>query len=102
MLERDLQAQIIKYLRRQPSTFVIKTIQTNNRGIPDLIICRHGQFIFIEIKKPDTPANGTPLQRHQMDALRDAGAVGFVTNNFNDFLTKYQQIILQPPSLEID
>lgn len=92
MTESQLQSKILQYLKTQPHTFCIKTIKTNARGTPDIIIVYRGFFIFIEVKRPDTRPRATPLQLHTMEALISAGARGFITNDYTTFLSTYTAI----------
>ncbi len=53
MREQQIQAKKIKELEAQ-GFYVIKLINTNKNGIPDLIaIPKDSDVLFIEVKKPD-------------------------------------------------
>lgn len=93
MLEKTLQSKILAYLKTQPHTVAINTVLLSQRGFPDILVCHKGRFIFIEVKSPQHKPQGTPLQEHRMILLRRAGAVGFVTNSFDDFISKYFYLI---------
>lgn len=81
MLESTLQKQVISWLRTIPRLFVIKTVTTNRRGIPDLIICYRGYFIYIELKTKSAHSTLTPLQLHTIKTLDSCGAYGFVATS---------------------
>lgn len=92
MLEKDLQAKILRYLEQQPQTFCIKTVVVNQRGIPDILICHKGRLIYVEVKKPEAAPRVTQLQRLQQKMLESAGAVGFVTNDYKHFVAEFTKL----------
>lgn len=70
MLEKELQARVIKELERY-GWYCVKIIQTNKNGIPDLICHREGLTFYIELKRPGLKP--TPLQDMRQKELRRAG-----------------------------
>ena len=48
-LESIIQREIIVHLERD-GWYVIKLIQTNKNGIPDLLCIRDGKCMFVEVK----------------------------------------------------
>ena len=70
-LEASNQSKIIKYLERH-GWYVIKLIQTNKNGIPDLLAIRSGRYIWIEAKRQGKTAE--PLQQFRHAELRAHGA----------------------------
>ena len=53
MTEQQIQSKKIKELESQ-GYYVIKLINTNKNGIPDLIaIPPNAEILFVEVKKPD-------------------------------------------------
>jgi len=81
-LESAIQAKIIKALERG-GWYVIKLIQTNKNGIPDLLCLRNGRAVFIEVKRPGEKPTPLQLQRHrelkdtgfQVEVVNDAGSL---------------------------
>lgn len=67
MLESQLQAKVIKYLKSK-GAYVVKVIAANRAGIPDLLVCLNGQFIGIEIKR-DQKKQLSPLQKVNMEQI---------------------------------
>ena len=55
--------------------FVINLIKTNKNGITDLLCCKDGEAIFIEIKENGDTLK--PLQKFRIDEL--------IKNGFNAF-----------------
>jgi len=54
--------------------YIIKTMVTNKRGVPDLIGCLNGTLFGIEVKgKGDSPSE---LQTLNIKKITDAGGVG--------------------------
>ena len=53
MKEQQIQAKKIKELEAE-GYYVIKLINTNKNGIPDLVaIPKYSDVLFVEVKKPD-------------------------------------------------
>ena len=69
-LESDIQRSVIKQLEAA-GWYVIKLIQTNKNGIPDLICHRDGQTMYIEVKQPGK--NMTHLQELRYNRLIGEG-----------------------------
>ena len=69
--------------------FVINLIKTNKNGITDLLCCKDGEAIFIEIKE----ANDTlkPLQKFRIDEL--------IKNGFKAFCLKKDKGIIYPKQI---
>jgi len=59
MLESAIQSKVIKELEAN-GWYVVKLMQTNKNGIPDLIAHNEGRTIYMEIKRPNL--RPTPLQ----------------------------------------
>lgn len=71
MTEQQIQSKIIKKLESQ-GYYVIKLVQTNKPGIPDLIaIPRDSNVEFIEVKRPGKKPS--PLQVYRMKELKEHG-----------------------------
>jgi hypothetical protein len=62
--------------------FVVKIIQTNRNGFPDLQCLQNGKIVFIECKREDKKAN-EPLQLYRHSQLRKQGFLVKVINNIN-------------------
>ena len=59
--EQVIQSEIIKYLK-SVGAYTIKVSAATKAGIPDIICCYKGRFIAIEVKRPETKTNISPLQ----------------------------------------
>lgn len=71
MKEQQIQAKKIKELEAQ-GYYVIKLINTNKNGIPDLIaIPPNSDVLFIEVKKPDGKLS--KLQEFRLKELENHG-----------------------------
>ena len=80
-LESIIQREIIAYLE-PGGWFVVKLIQTNKNGIPDLLCIRNGICMFIEVKKP--PARARPLQVYRIRELINHGVVAIVAHSVEE------------------
>ena len=59
--EQAIQSDILKYLK-SVGAYTIKVSAATKSGIPDIICCYKGRFIAIEVKRPETKTNVSPLQ----------------------------------------
>jgi len=70
MLEKEIVAQIMRYLKTVPHCFAWKEHggPHGTAGLPDVICCYHGLFVGLEVKTPSgklTKLQETTLQRIQ-------------------------------------
>jgi Holliday junction resolvase len=70
MTEAQIQTKI-KTRMEKAGWMVIKIIQCNRNGFPDLMCLKGGKTLFIEVKKPTT--NPTDLQEYIHEKLREQG-----------------------------
>jgi len=70
MRESAIQSQVIKYLEKI-GWYVVKIIQTNKNGWPDLQGHKEGITIFIEVKSEKGKVS--QLQQYRHKQLTDAG-----------------------------
>lgn len=59
--EQAIQSDILKYLK-SVGAYTIKVAAATKSGVPDIICCYKGRFIAIEVKRPETKTNVSPLQ----------------------------------------
>lgn len=69
-LESKKQARIIKKYESQ-GYYVVKLIQTNKNGIPDLLLLKDGKCFFIEVKRDNEKPR--PLQEYRKKELENQG-----------------------------
>ena len=72
MLEKDITAAILRYLRCLPECFCWKEHggQYGTAGIPDIICCYRGRFLGLEVKQPGGKL--TKLQEITLERIRAA------------------------------
>jgi Holliday junction resolvase len=80
-LESSIQRDIINHLERC-GWYVVKLIQTNKNGIPDLLCISEGKCMFVEVKRP--PARARPLQIHRINELMNHGVSAIVAHSIDD------------------
>ena len=88
MKESYIQSQIIVKLESW-GWMVVKLIQTNTNGIPDLMAMKDGKTVFIEVKREgEQPA---PLQKHRLNQINAKGILAFWADKADDinFLKTY-------------
>lgn len=73
MLEKDIVATILRFLKAVPECFAWKTHggMYGTAGIPDIICCFRGRFLGLEVKTPTGKL--TRLQEITIDRIRAAG-----------------------------
>lgn len=69
-LESTIQARLIARYTAQ-GWLVVRLIQTNLNGCPDLLLLRDGVARFVEVKRPGCKPR--PLQQYRAEQLRAAG-----------------------------
>jgi Holliday junction resolvase len=83
MRESEIVAKIRNLLKRG-GIWHYKTIGSSfqRAGIPDLIACRDGRFVAIEVKVPG--AKPTPKQQREMAEIRRSGGIAFTATSVHD------------------
>lgn len=81
MSEAKIQKQIIDYLTSK-GAYVVKTIQTNRSGTPDLICCLNGLFLAVEVKTSKGVTSA--LQEYHLKLIGDCGGIGIVACSVED------------------
>jgi len=71
MIEQQIQSKRIKQLEAE-GYYVIKLINTNKNGIPDLIaIPKNADVLFVEVKRPNGKLS--KLQEFRLKELKEHG-----------------------------
>lgn len=70
MLESEYQSRVIKKYEAL-GYYAIKLFKTNKNGIPDLLLLKHNDVIFVEVKGNKT--KHAPLQKFRASELRKLG-----------------------------
>jgi Holliday junction resolvase len=82
-MESKIQTNI-KHRFEKAGWLVVKLIQTNCNGIPDLMCLKNGKTIFIEVKQPGREQ--TELQKFRHTQLIQAGFQVFVLTSEKDII----------------
>ncbi len=70
--ETRLKNRVIQFIRKNyPNAWLYKAADRFTAGIPDLLICKEGQFYAIELKAGANKP--TPIQGHVLRKIRSAG-----------------------------
>lgn len=84
--EKQVQTEILEWLRSQ-GYYVIKTIRSNDTGIPDIIGCADGLFFAIEVKREDLGyEDATPKQKLHIRKILEAGGIAFVASSLEEVI----------------
>lgn len=82
MKEQDIQAKIIKWLQAR-GFWVVKTIVTNRKGVPDLIACSpDGKFVAIEVKAGRNKTS--KLQDYHVEQILNRKGIALVAYSVED------------------
>ena len=84
MLEKDIVAAIMRWLKTVPHCFAWKEHigMYGTAGVPDVICCLDGRFFAFEVKTPE--GRLTKLQEHTIQRIKDAGGHAFVVRSVDD------------------
>lgn len=78
----SLQSKVLRFLERQPDTWVIKVEVANKRGCPDILCCVKGQFYGIEIKEGKQYVSS--IQAEQLKRIQAAGGKTMVIRSIEE------------------
>ena len=83
MLEKKIQAKILKYLRLiYPKAVVWKLADTKINGIPDILFISDGEVIFFEIKTQY--GRLMPMQEYTIRKLNESGVKAYLVRTLDD------------------
>lgn len=82
-MESKIQAAIKAKFERA-GWIVVKLIQTNYNGIPDLMCLKNGKTIFVEVKQPNREAS--ELQKFRHYELTNQGFQVYVLTSDKDLI----------------
>lgn len=95
MLEKDLQAKVMKWLRTQgPDMWVTKVSDRFMVGVPDIIGCYKGQMFAIELKVGKNKP--TEIQKVTLAKMQDAAcktAVAWSMEEVQEFIGLVKDIV---------
>jgi Holliday junction resolvase-like predicted endonuclease len=78
-MKESLIQKKIKETHERDGWIVIKLIQTTLNGVPDLMMMKAGQVVFVEVKTGKNKS--TPLQQYVQNKIREKGITVFETSN---------------------
>ena len=92
MTERDVQAAIMTWLRKQPDTFAVKFAAGpyTLTGVPDILVCVAGRFLALEVKWQK--GRTTPIQRIRLDEITAAGGRAHVVRSLSEAQAAWKEL----------
>ena len=85
-LEKHIVADIKKALTKK-GAWVVKTHGSlHSAGLPDILVCYKGQFLGLEVKRPETRENVTERQKAVIDQIHQAGGMAGVVCSVDEAL----------------
>ena len=88
MTETQLKIKVLKYLRSLPNVWAYKASDKFTSGIPDIIGCRNGRLLAIELKVGKNKL--TKLQEHVLGKIIEANGIAFVAYSIDDVKKEVQ------------
>lgn len=87
MLEKDITAKILKYLKSLDKCYCFKEHGGiyGTAGIPDIICCYHGHFVALEVKT--AKGKTTALQELNIKQINSAGGTAVIVRSLDDVKT---------------
>ena len=84
MLEKQVVAKILKYLKSQPKCFCWKEHggMYGTTGIPDIICCYRGNFLAFEVKAEK--GRLTKLQSVSLEKINEAGGKAYKVTSLDE------------------
>jgi len=84
MLEKDITAAILRYLKTVPQCFFWKEHggMYGTAGLPDIICCICGKFVAFEVKTPTGKV--TALQRSTINKIINADGIAHIVRSVDD------------------
>ena len=84
MLEKDIVAAIMRYLKTVPARFAWKEHggMYGTSGLPDIVCCVNGRFVGLEVKTSDGKV--TKLQEVTLAKIQAAGGAGAVVRSVDE------------------
>jgi hypothetical protein len=89
MREAVIQRQIIEYIEKL-GFYVVKIIQCNKNGFPDLMVLIAGSAIFIEVKS--ATGKVSELQKYRHKQLHELGYPIIITSSLTHFKNELDTI----------
>ncbi len=75
--ETTFSNRIRPHLKALPNTYFVKVQQVAISGTPDFLMCVHGLFVALELKR-DGKAPVSKLQRYELDRIQKARGYALV------------------------
>lgn len=92
MLEQDLQANILKWLKKH-NCYAFKVVRANRAGIPDICGCTpHGKYFAIEVKMGSNTPSG--LQLENIEQVVERGGIAFVAWDLETVISRMQDELI--------
>ena len=84
MLEKNIVAAIMRYLKTVPGCFAWKTHggMYGTAGMPDIIICLNGRFVAMEVKTPTGKL--TKIQESTLRKINDAKGYAYKVTSLQE------------------
>lgn len=94
-LEGELQAKIMSWLKaHRHDIWSLKVVGNalQTTGVPDIILCKNGKFVGIELKRPDGKGRTREVQKAHLRRINNAGGIGVVIDDYDEFLKLMEEI----------
>lgn len=81
--------------KHYPNIFIFKVHggPSQERGIPDLLVCHRGCFIALEVKHPDEDHPVSRIQAAQMSRIQRAGGVAVAVESIEEAMAAVERAL---------
>ncbi len=79
--EQQVQKKIINYIESLESSYVVKVVSATKSGVPDILACIDGNFVGIEVKRPESRNTVSKLQEYNLNLIEKANGYSMVAWN---------------------
>lgn len=82
-VENSFAEKVDKYLKSIPDLWFLNTYgnAVQRAGIPDRLVCYKGEFIALELKRPDGKGKVDPRQAIEIKKINRAGGKAYIIDN---------------------
>lgn len=93
-LEGKFRDKVSEYLKSVDDLWFLKTYgnAVQRSGVPDFLVCYYGNFIAIELKRPDGKGELSPQQEIELNKISNADGWVIVADNMEKITTVIELI----------
>ncbi len=94
-LQRRIQQAIKKKYKKKAWIFKVHGGSMQAAGVPDLVMCIHGLFFALEVKRPIASSKASPIQLATIDIINEAEGYAGITRSPEEALKQIDEVLCQ-------